>query len=66
MKSTGRSMGKGTRQILYAIIAALLCFVGPTYFVAAASRVIPQIYGMTLGLVIFLVGIFFVFKLVEE
>jgi len=57
---------KEVKQMLYAVLAALLSFVGPTYSVAVVGRVIPQMYATTLGFVSFLVGVVFVFKLVEE
>jgi len=52
--------------MLYAVLAALLCFVGPTYFVAIMSNIIPQLYAMAAGFVSFLIGIFFMYRLVEE
>lgn len=57
---------KEVKQMLYAVLAAMLCFVGPTYFAAATSKVIPQTYAMILGFVCFLIGIIFVLKLVKE
>ncbi|UCE95388.1 MAG: hypothetical protein JSV51_06575 [Candidatus Bathyarchaeota archaeon] len=57
---------KEVRQALYAVLAALLCFIGPTYFVAVLSRLIPQTYAMVLGLISFLIGIFVVVKLVKD
>ena len=57
---------KGVKQMLFTVIAALLCFVGPTYFVAATSEVIPQMYAMFLGLVSFLLGVVLILKLVKE
>jgi len=57
---------EGVRRMLYAVLAALLCFAGPTYFVAIMSNVIPRIYAMAAGFVSFLIGIFFVYRLVEE
>lgn len=54
------------RRVLYAVLAALLCFVGPTYFVAIISNVITPLYAMAAGFVSFLIGIFFVYRLVEE
>jgi len=52
--------------MLYAVMAALLCFIGPTYFVAVISEVIPQMYAMSLGLASLLLGIVFILKLVKE
>lgn len=66
MKATSRFGRKEVKQMLYAVLAALLCFVGPTYLVAVTSKVIPLIYAMGLGFVCFLVGLVFVFKLVKE
>ena len=57
---------EGVRRMLYAVLAALLCFAGPTYFVAIMSNIIPQIYAMAAGFVSFLIGIFFMYRLVEE
>lgn len=57
---------EGVRRMLYAVLAALLCFVGPTYFVAIMSNIIPQLYAMAAGFVSFLIGIFFMYRLVEE
>ena len=57
---------KEVKQMLYIVLAALLCFVGPTYFVAAVSRIIPQIYSMAMGFLLFLIGIFIILRLVKE
>ena len=57
---------KEVKQMLYIVLAALLCFVGPTYFVAAISRVVPQIYSMVMGFLLFLIGIFIILRLVKE
>ncbi len=65
MVKTINKLGKA-KQVLYAILAALLCFVGPTYFVAVVSKAIPTSYAMTLGFVSFLIGVIFAIKLVEE
>ena len=65
-KVAGRFSKKEVRQVLYAIFAALFCFVGPTYFVAIASRIISQTYAIALGFVCFLVGIILVFRMVKE
>ncbi|MCW3981352.1 MAG: hypothetical protein NWF11_07760 [Candidatus Bathyarchaeota archaeon] len=65
MNSTGFEK-KEVKQIMYAVLAALLCFIGPTYFVAMLSEVIPQIYSMTIGFLTFLLGIFLIFRLVKE
>jgi len=43
-----------------------LCFIGPTYFVAAISEITSQVYASVVGFVCFLIGIWFVFKLVKE
>ena len=66
VKATGKFGRREVRQMLYAVMAALLCFIGPTYFVAAMSEVIPQMYAMPLGLASFLLGIVFILKLVKE
>ena len=61
------SLGKReVKHMLYVVLAALFCFVGPTYFVALISKAIPQVYAMALGFVCFLIGLFFVLKLVKE
>ncbi len=57
---------KEVKQMLYIVLAALLCFVGPTYFVAAINRVVPQIYSMVMGFLLFLIGIFIILRLVKE
>lgn len=54
------------KQLMYAVVAALLCFVGPTYFVALLSEVIPQVYSMAIGFLTFLLGIFLIYRLVKE
>jgi CHASE2 domain-containing sensor protein len=57
---------KEVKQMLYVVLAALFCFVGPTYFVLVMKELIPQIYAMIFGFVSFLIGIGFILKLVEE
>jgi hypothetical protein len=64
-KASGR-LGRKGRQTLYTILAGLLCFVGPTYFLAGAARLVPHIYATALGLLSLLVGVVFVLRLVEE
>ena len=54
------------RQTMYVLVAALLCFVGPTYLVALLSEFIPGIFAMTLGFVSFLVGLFLILRLVKD
>ncbi len=54
------------KQVLSVILAALFCFIGPTYFVAMASGVISQTYAVTLGFICFLIGIALIFRLVKE
>lgn len=66
VKATSRFGRKEVKQILYVVLAALLCFVGPTYFVLVVSNAVPQIYATALGFVCFMIGVVFVFKLVEE
>lgn len=66
MKATSIFGKKEVRQMIYAILAALFCFIGPTYFVATISRVIPQIYAMILGLVSFLIGVVLLFRLLKD
>ncbi len=66
MTSSGKLGRKEVKQMLYAVLAALLCFVGPTYFAAVLSKVVPLVYAMTLGFISLLVGIVFVLKLVRE
>ena len=66
VKATGKLGRREVKQMLYAVMAALLCFVGPTYFVAAMSEVIPQTYAMSLGFASFLLGIIFILRLVKE
>jgi hypothetical protein len=66
MTSSGKLGRKEVKQMLYAVLAALLCFVGPTYFAAVLSKVVPLAYAMTIGVISLLVGIAFVLKLVKE
>lgn len=66
VKAAGKLGRREVKQMLYAVMAAFLCFIGPTYFVAAMSDVIPQIYAMSLGLTSFLLGIVFILKLLKE
>jgi len=66
VKATNRFGRKEVKQMLYVVLAALLCFVGPTYFVVLLDRVIPQVFALVLGFVCFLVGVVFAFKLVKE
>ena len=65
-KTTSRFGRKEAKQALYAVLAALLCFIGPTYFVPLINDVIPNTYAMILGFASFLIGIVFVLKLVKE
>ena len=65
MKSVGDDK-KQIKHMLYIILAAVLCFIGPTYFVALASQVIPQTLAMLLGLLSFIIGTAFIFRVVRE
>lgn len=65
-KAVGKFGKKETRQMLYTILAVVFCFIGPTYFVAVMSRIIPQIYAVTIGFVCFLIGVVFVLRLIKE
>jgi len=65
-KTSSRFVRHEVKQVLYAVLAAILCFVGPTYFVVVISKVIPQIYAIILGFICFLIGIVFVLQLVKE
>jgi len=60
------SAKRDVRQMLYVVLAALLCFVGPTYFVAVLGEVIPLIYAVVLGFASFLVGVALIILLVKE
>ena len=51
---------------MYVLVAALLCFVGPTYFAALLSEFIPGVFAMTLGFVSFLVGLFLILRLARD
>jgi hypothetical protein len=64
--ASGRFGRKEVKQMIYAVLAALLCFVGPTYFAAVLSKVVPLMYAMILGFVCLLVGIILVLRLVSE
>ncbi|UCH31180.1 MAG: hypothetical protein JSV05_06655 [Candidatus Bathyarchaeota archaeon] len=66
MEKTSKLKVKRFKNIIYVVLAALLCFIGPTYFVAVMSNIISQIYAIVLGLCCFFIGIVFIFKLVEE
>ncbi|MFP3984446.1 MAG: hypothetical protein ACLFU9_00280 [Candidatus Bathyarchaeia archaeon] len=66
MKAAEKFGKKGVKQMLYAVLAALFCFVGPTYFAAIIDRFIPQGYAMALGVVSFVIGIALILKLVKE
>jgi len=66
VKAISRFARKEVKQMLHVVLAALLCFIGPTYLVAAVSKIIPQIYAMALGFVCFLIGIVLVLRLVKE
>jgi len=57
---------KEVKQMLFAVLAALFCFIGPTYFVTVANNFIPNSYALALGFICFLIGLVFVFKLVRE
>jgi len=59
-------MRKEVKQMFYVVLAALFCFIGPTYFVLVMSELISQIYAIILGFVSFLIGIVLVLKLVKE
>ena len=65
MKSIGDEK-KRIRHMLYVVLAALLCFIGPTYFVALASRIIPQGIAALLGLLSFIVGTVFILRVVRD
>ncbi len=52
--------------MLYAVLAALFCFIGPTYFVTVANNLIPNSYALALGFGCFLIGLVLVLKLVKE
>lgn len=66
MVSADKLKNEQTKKTLYVVLAAILCFIGPTYFVAIINNAIPQIYAMTLGLISFLIGLYFVFRLIKE
>lgn len=57
---------RDVRQMFYVVLAALLCFVGPTYFVAVLGEVIPLIYAVVLGFASFAIGIALIILLVKE
>jgi hypothetical protein len=66
LKATSRFGRKEVRQTLYAVLAALLCFIGPTYLVVVMDNIIPYTYAMALGFAIFLVGVILIVRLVKE
>ena len=65
MKSVGDDKNR-IKHMLYVVLAALLCFIGPTYFVLLASQVIPQAVAMLLGLLSFIVGTVFILRVVRD
>jgi hypothetical protein len=65
-KTAGRFGSKEFMKVFYVVLAAVLCFVGPTYFVLVLSKVISEVFAVVLGFVCFLVGLFFVFRLIGE
>lgn len=54
------------RQMIYVVLAALLCFIGPTYFAAFLGEFIPGTFAMALGFVSFLLGIFLILRLIKD
>ena len=66
VKTKNRFNRREIRQTLYIVLAALLCFAGPTYFVAVVSRIIPLEYAMTLGFISFIAGIIVVLFFIKE
>lgn len=66
MKMRNRFKRREIRQTLYIVLAALLCFVGPTYFVAVVSRLIALPFAMIMGFVSFIAGIIVVLFLIKE
>lgn len=66
MKSASNLGRREVRQMLCVVIAALLCFIGPTYLVAVMSRVIPNTLAVVLGFISFLLGVVLVLRLVKE
>ncbi|MGB9134249.1 MAG: hypothetical protein WCC63_01485 [Candidatus Bathyarchaeia archaeon] len=66
MKATSKLGRKEVRQMLYAVVAVFLCFIGPTYLAAVMSKIIPSTFAMTLGFASFLVGVILILKIVKE
>lgn len=66
MIKAATKMRKEVKQVIYVVLAALFCFIGPTYLVLVMSELIPQIYSTILGFVSFLIGIVLVLKLAKE
>lgn len=66
MKTSSKSGKKEVRQTLYAVLAALLCFIGPTYLVVVMDSIIPLAYALTVGFALFLVGLVLILRLVRE
>ncbi len=66
MKAVGRLGRKEVKQMFYTVLAALLCFIGPTYLITVVNNFVPQTYAVIAGFVCFLVGIVFILKLVKE
>jgi hypothetical protein len=65
MKSIGDDK-KRIRHMLYVVLAAILCFIGPTYFVALASEIIPQGIAALLGLLSFIAGTVFILRFIRD
>lgn len=66
VKSVSLFKRREVRQMFYTVLAALFCFLGPTYLVVVMNNVISQTYAIVLGFGCFLVGIVFAFKLAKE
>lgn len=66
VKMRNRFNRREVRQTLYIVLAALLCFVGPTYFVAVVSRIIPLQFAMIMGFISFIAGVIVVLFLIKE
>lgn len=66
VKATSKLGKKGVKEMLYAVVAVLLCFIGPTYLAAVMSKVMPSTFAMTLGFASFLLGVVLILRLVKE
>ena len=66
LMATNKLARNRVRQMIYAVLAALLCFIGPTYLAALLTEFIPSTFAMALGFVSVLLGVFLLLRLVKD